>query len=228
VPGGRLVFLLPTTVPFTEALLPAHPGLILHEASEQLMAARWSRWCITMCREALSENGNAPAPSAPFRCWRATAQDATSSASVQSATIFARASLRPDDAANADQKQALAAATDNVLHPHLLGKSAGSRRRLEKRLQRVEAGAVKASSAGGDSVAEPYADLCGSSNRATRRQARNRGRGEYEEQVRERLGNAAPSWWESHSPRFAGALVALLMIGAAAAVARSSTMHRSR
>lgn len=54
VPGGRLVFLLPCTLPLAEslALLPPHPDLEVVGASEQRMAARWSRWCLTMRRVA--------------------------------------------------------------------------------------------------------------------------------------------------------------------------------
>ncbi|EOD15664.1 hypothetical protein EMIHUDRAFT_451662 [Emiliania huxleyi CCMP1516] len=54
VPGGRLVFLLPCTLPLAEslALLPPHPTLEVVGACEQRMAARWSRWCVTMIRSA--------------------------------------------------------------------------------------------------------------------------------------------------------------------------------
>ncbi|KAL1496130.1 hypothetical protein AB1Y20_014751 [Prymnesium parvum] len=64
--GGRLVFLLPTTLPFSEALLPPHTLLRLEGAYEQRMAARWSRWCVVMRRctaeEAAAARGEAAAP----------------------------------------------------------------------------------------------------------------------------------------------------------------------
>ena len=52
VVGGRLVFLLPCSLPIAEslALMPPHPGLVLEETCEQKMAARWSRWCVVMRR----------------------------------------------------------------------------------------------------------------------------------------------------------------------------------
>jgi hypothetical protein len=52
VPGGWLVFLLPSMLPLDQALalLPPHPGLRLMSASEQRMGAKWSRWCLAMLR----------------------------------------------------------------------------------------------------------------------------------------------------------------------------------
>jgi len=69
VPGGRLVFLLPCTLPLAESLahLPPHPTLEVVGACEQRMAARWSRWCVTMIRSAdgsaeATTNGAEPSP----------------------------------------------------------------------------------------------------------------------------------------------------------------------
>ena len=194
VDGGRLVFLLPTTVPFTESVLPAHPSLVLEEASEQQMAARWSRWCVTLRRVSRGIEGqggevihtNNPHLSAVAlltRPWMApSAATAVAAAAKPSPTpshaappssifsrptllpdtprapIFDRSSLRPDDAANAEPAHAAAsAAAATVLHPHLLGKSAGARKRLERRLAQTNP--------------HPH-PLKGSSDRATKRQVR--------------------------------------------------------
>ena len=103
--------------------------------------------------------------------------------------VFDRASLRPDDLAN--QAVHDAAATPNVLHPHLLGKSAGARRRLERRV----------ANAANDKEQDGKATAAESS-RSRRRRAQNAGRGVYEQQIREQLAqsgafrdlNDLPSW----------------------------------
>jgi tRNA (guanine10-N2)-methyltransferase len=235
-PGGRLVFLLPTTEPFSAGLLPPHPSLVLEAASEQTMAARWSRWCVSMVREGHQRHtddgarGGVPLPSVaihhastgvpPRGGASASAPanpegEAASAGGDGAAPIFNRASLRPDDMANrlGGSAAATAVAASTVLHPHLLGKSAGARKRLEKRLAR----AAKSDAMDGDESG---------SRRSERRRARNQGRGEYEESVRARLamvsgrdgdgpsGTATGSGWSSWATRVAGvAAIALLMGG---------------
>lgn len=48
VPGGRLVFLLPTTPDFSRDDLPQHPCLRVVACSEQPMTQKISRWMITL------------------------------------------------------------------------------------------------------------------------------------------------------------------------------------
>ena len=169
VPGGRLVFLLPTTEPFSPSLLPAHDGLIFEGACEQLMAARWSRWVVVMRRA--QGAAAVPPPSALVYHQDGTVVDtACGSASAGEApAFFNRSSLRPDDANGPSGNM-------QVLHPQLLGKSAGARRRLERRTA-----PGKEATQGGGAV---------DSSRRQRRQARNTGRGAYEEHVRLQLGAA--------------------------------------
>ena len=145
------------------------------------------------------------------------------------APIFNRASLRPDDPGNASASgDAATAAVTEVLHPHLLGKSAGARKRLERRLARVACSSTASDGANhqagdaaskGDCIEKGYGELCGTSTRAARRQARSRGRGQYEQQVRTRLEQIAAQhdrWSSSVLPwtlAAAGVAVAALAVG---------------
>ena len=191
VRGGRLVFLLPTTARFTPSLLPPHPGLELEGASEQLMAARWSRWVVVMRRAAEGAASGAVGGDALAYYGDGTIAPLTNQPVERTdseAPIFDRASLRPDDIAN--QAAYDAAATPAVLHPHLLGKSAGARKRLERR-----------ANAANDKEQDEKATAPDSS-RSRRRRAQNAGRGVYEQQIREKLAQSGafgdiddlPSW----------------------------------
>ena len=140
VPGGRLVFLLPTTLPFSEALLPPHPTLALEGAYEQCMAARWSRWCVVLRRRTAAEEAAAAAAAA------AEAAGGQAEAEVAgSAPIFDRASLRPADSTRADSGD------QPVLHPQLLHKSGRAKRKAQK--EAAKGAAAAGASAGG--VAHP-------------------------------------------------------------------------
>ena len=186
VDGGRLVFLLPTTAPFTEAMLLAPPSLVFEGAFEQMMAARWSRWCITMRRRPrdVSQQHAAAVPPVPAA---ETVETRTPSA------IFERAVLRPDDAhLIGDDKRAVAAA-QSLLHPELLKKSSSARRRLARRLDKLTGGTAAQAEGGHDghgagSPPVPLPGAYGASTRAMRRQVRNQGRGKYEARVRAQLG----------------------------------------
>jgi hypothetical protein len=210
--GGRLVFLLPTTAPFEPSLLPPHPGLIFEAASEQLMAARWSRWVVVLRRDetdahddSIGIGGEAHgsarrADAQPARIFwsdgsitiahapKAAPAATTSVAPPADTPIFNRASLRPDDVANLGANGDVGADPERVLHPQLLGKSAGARKRLEKRLARA---------AGAEAEAD---DDAARGARSARRRARNAGRDEYENLVRERLAMGA-----AHEPQGAWA-----------------------
>ena len=225
-PSGRLVFLLPTTEPFSANLLPAHPGLVLEGACEQLMAARWSRWCVVMRRVASEESTIAPshpvvihsASGAPVESpeggnARGDGRDA------KAGGIFNRASLRPDDLSNVADLGSAAAAAGKVLHPQLLGKSAGARRRLEKRLAQAATNAA----------AEDTDAGVNESGRSSRRRARNQGRGTYEDRVRNQLvaacsGEGGRGWAGTYSETIhtisAFAVVAVSLTSLAIAVGR--------
>ena len=220
VDGGRLVFLLPTTARFEPSLLPEHPGLLFEGASEQLMAARWSRWVVVMRRvydEQKQPNTTNPTPRLYYHDGSfadvsvdGRAGDAVSAASQE---LFNRASLRPDDIANRASPEAatVSAMAENVLHPKLLGKSAGARRRLEKRLAKAAGDGTNA------------ADADDTSARSARRRARNGGRGEYERGVRERLGDVVSSASSSEGLWYhvaAGVLIAMASAFVVRAVAR--------
>ena len=190
--GGRLVFLLPTTTSFTPSMLPPHPGLVLEGASEQLMAARWSRWVVVMRRTAAGEapdeppaavvlyyaDGSSAVMAADGRLLALEEEGGAGAAPpahkervFERAQIFDRASIRPDGIANLHVRS-----QDDptaVLHPRLFGKSAGSRRRIHARIKAAEAG-------GGPGEEQ--------SKRSAKRRAKNAGRGTYEQQVRDKLG----------------------------------------
>ena len=176
VPGGRLVFLLPTTEPFSERLLPPHAGLVLEGQHEQVMAARWSRWCITMRRLAGGESGMARGTGQLNERTLMAVEPCSGARPAAAAPIFNRASLRPDDPGNASASgDAATAAVTEVLHPHLLGKSAGARKRLERRLARVACSSTASDGANhqagdaaskGDCIEKGYGELCGTSTRA--------------------------------------------------------------
>ena len=246
VPGGRLVFLLPTTEPFTASLLPAHPGLELETACEQLMAARWSRWVVVMRKSRGAEEDHTKSGSRGSRSGgddakvrictadgvtrdlaAASAEAATKghnagregvsgdgSAVNRSPQIFNRASLRPDDLVNGSVQGATAAASA-VLHPELLGKSAGARKRHERRV------AAAASHGAGP------ADESGSA-RSTRRRARNQGRGEYEEQVRKKLVAVGEHEGVGEQPLSYGGLAVYIGLGVGAMLLLGMAVSRSR
>ena len=234
-PGGYLVFLLPTTAPFCEALLPAHPELVLIDANEQTMAARWSRWAVTLRRvprtrpsSTLAEGVAEGVAEGSLASGRGASHAAAAIFDRASLPLFERASLRPDDArreavhraaaqgtaAQGAMAQGAAAygrvssASEQVLHPELLGKSSGARRRLARRQARSEAERAAGQLAGG----------YGSSRRAQRRQERNSGRGKYEQHVRERLAaiGAGQAAWTvlSWAVPVAGAMAASLLLRA--------------
>ena len=256
--GGRLVFLLPCTEPFAASLLPPHEGLQLESACEQPMAARWSRWCVVMVRTDATATAAPDATAVKYAgtsSWQGAAGAADGAAAAASGTaaavggeseaggarapIFNRASLRPDDLNSAGRPAAATAAATAVLHPHLLGKSSGARRRLESRLERVAADAAAAAGGGGnegcgggeggEGAPVGYGNLRGASKRAVRRQARNEGRQAYATRVRDGLAQmgaahheaAGTTWGRVRTLGAALAIGSIIILVTAAAARRA-------
>lgn len=99
VPGGRLVFLLPTTVPFSPSLLPPHAGFTIEGAYEQVMPSHWSRYCVVMRRllaEEAAEVAEAAIESAAERA-RAAGVDTgvETQRTAKMSCIFDRSIVRP-------------------------------------------------------------------------------------------------------------------------------------